>query len=57
MAVVINDLEVAPQAATDESGRQQGQAQEAGPVSPETLKAVQRMLHTKQQRSHRLEAY
>lgn len=57
MAVVINELEVAPPAAAEASGRQEAQAQGAGTASPEALKAVQRMLHTKQQRGHRLEAY
>lgn len=57
MPVVINELEVAPQAATPEGGKHEEQAQAAGSASPETLKTVQRMLHTKQQRGHRLEAY
>jgi len=57
MPVIINEMEVAPQAAAPESGKHEEPAQAAGSVSPEMLKAVKRMLHTKQQRDHRLEAY
>jgi hypothetical protein len=57
MPVVINEMEVEPQAAPPESRQHEEPAQAAGSASPEMLKAVKRMLHTKQQRDHRLEAY
>lgn len=55
MAVVINELEVAPQPAAQESSGQKPQ----GPAStsPEALKMMDKTLHTRQQRNHRLEAY
>jgi len=57
MPVVINEMEVAPQAITPEGGQHKEPAQGAGAGSPETLKEVQRMLHMKHQHGHRLEAY
>ena len=57
MPVVINEMEVTPQPAMPEKPQHEEQAQGAGTASPETLKMVQTMLHTKQQRSRRLEAY
>ena len=57
MPVVINEMEVEPQTAPPEGRQHEEHAQGAGSGSPDTLKTVQRMLHTKQQRGHRLEAY
>jgi len=55
MAVVINELEVAPQPPAQEppSQKQQGSAS----MPPETHKMLDKMLRAKQQRSYRLEAY
>lgn len=54
MAVVINDMEVAPQPA--QAGAQQSRGGgDAG--SKDKLKQMEKTLHKKQQRKHRLEAY
>jgi hypothetical protein len=58
MAVVINELEVAPLSAAPAAQAQQGQKQAgAGAPSPEAVKAMEKTLHKKHQRSYRLEAY
>lgn len=53
MAVVINDMEVAPQPAAAEQ-QSQGST-DAGSKDP--MKELTKMLHIKHERSHRLEAY
>jgi hypothetical protein len=55
MAVVINELEVAPQPPAQEPAGQKQQVSVSMP--PETLTMVDKLLHVKQQRGHRLEAY
>jgi hypothetical protein len=57
MAVVINEVEVAPQAAASENKQEAKQEQEEYTALPDVLKAVHKLLHLKQQRSRRLEAY
>jgi hypothetical protein len=54
MAVVINDMEVAPQPA-GQAGAQQSGGGDAG--GKDKLKQMEKTLHKKQQRKHRLEAY
>jgi hypothetical protein len=55
MAVVINDMEVAPQPAPQEAG-QQGQAGgDSG--GKDQMKLVEKKLHTRRIRMQRLEAY
>jgi hypothetical protein len=54
MAVVINDMEVAPQPA-GQAGAQQSSGGNAG--GKDKLKQMEKTLHKKQQRKHRLEAY
>jgi type IV secretory pathway TrbL component len=55
MAVVINDMEVAPQPA-GQAGAQQSRG--GGDASgKDKLKQMEKTLHKKQQRKHRLEAY
>lgn len=53
MAVVINDMEVAPQPAA--GGQQSSGGGDAG--GKDKLKQMEKTLHKKQQRKHRLEAY
>ena len=56
MAVVINDMEVTPRAAGQGEGSQsQGSGGDAG--VKDKLKQMEKTLHKRQQRSHRLEAY
>lgn len=54
MAVVINDMEVAPQPA-GQAGAQRSNGSDAG--GKDKLKQMEKTLHKKQQRKHRLEAY
>lgn len=54
MAVVINDMEVAPQPA-GQAGAQQSRGGDT--TSKDKLKQMEKTLHKKQQRKHRLEAY
>lgn len=54
MAVVINDMEVAPQPAQAAAQQSRGGG-DAG--SKDKLKQMEKTLHKKQQRKHRLEAY
>jgi len=55
MAVVINDMEVAPQPA-GQSGSQQSQGGgDSG--AKDKIKQMEKNLHRKQQRKNRLEAY
>lgn len=54
MAVVINDMEVAPQPA-GQAGPQRSSGGDA--VGKDKLKQMEKTLHKKQQRKHRLEAY
>lgn len=53
MAVVINDMEVAPQPA-GQAAAQQSSGDAGG---KDKLKQMEKTLHKKQQRKHRLEAY
>jgi hypothetical protein len=55
MAVVINDMEVAPQPAAQAGGQQSQGGGDAG--SKDKMKQMEKTLHKKQQRKHRLEAY
>ncbi len=58
MAVVINELEVAPSAAATSGQEPQGQKQQgSSSQSPEAIKTMEKALHRKHQRNHRLEAY
>jgi len=54
MAVVINDMEVAPQPA--QAGAQQSKGS-GDTGSKDKTKQMEKTLHKKQQRRHRLEAY
>jgi hypothetical protein len=54
MAVVINDMEVAPQPAAP-AAAQQSQGGDAG--SKDKMKQMEKDMHKRQQRRHRLEAY
>jgi len=54
MAVVINDMEVAPQPAAP-AAVQQSQGGDAG--SKDKIKQMEKDMHKRQQRRHRLEAY
>lgn len=58
MAVVINELEVAPQpeAQAPAAAPQQGQSG-GGAAQQDPVKQVQKILHLKYRRNHRLEAY
>jgi hypothetical protein len=55
MAVVINDMEVAPQPAGQAGSQQSRGSGDAG--SKDKVKQMEKSLHKKQQRKHRLEAY
>lgn len=55
MAVVINDMEVAPQ--PDASAPPEGQQQNTGAGSKDETAQVEKKLHLKRARMHRLEAY
>ncbi|HLK69149.1 MAG TPA: hypothetical protein VKU19_37205 [Bryobacteraceae bacterium] len=55
MAVVINDMEVAPQPAEQGSGQTPSNGGGAG--SPDKLKQLEKSWHKKRQRVARLEAY
>jgi hypothetical protein len=56
MAVVINDMEVTPRAGGQSEGSQsQSGAGDAG--VKDKLKQMEKTLHKKQHRKHRLEAY
>ena len=55
MAVVINDMEVSPQPAGQAGAQQSGGGSDAG--GKDKLKQMEKTLHKKQQRKHRLEAY
>jgi hypothetical protein len=55
MAVVINELEVAPQSAAPEPQGPKPQA--SAPASPEALAMMDKTLRVRRQRDHRLEAY
>jgi hypothetical protein len=56
MAVVINEMEVAPQPAPQETAGQQGQnAGDSGGKDP--MKLMEKKLYMNRARSHRLEAY
>jgi hypothetical protein len=55
MAVVINDMEVAPQPATQAAGSGQQGSADAGAKDP--TKLVEKKLRVKRARNHRLEAY
>jgi hypothetical protein len=58
VAVVINELEVTPQPTTEAGGGQQApEKQGAASASPEAVKAMEKTLHKKYQRSYRLETY
>lgn len=54
MAVVINDMEVAPQPAQAGAQQPTGGSDASG---KDKLKQMEKTLHKKQQRKHRLEAY
>jgi hypothetical protein len=54
MAVVINDMEVSPQQAAP-AAAQQSQGADAG--SKDKIKQMEKDMHKRQQRKHRLEAY
>ena len=54
MAVVINDMEVSPQPAAP-AAAQQSQGGDAG--SKDKIKQMEKDMHKRQQRNHRLEAY
>ncbi len=55
MAVVINDMEVMPQPAGQSGGQQAQGGGDSG--TKDKLKQMEKSLHKKQQRKHRLEAY
>ena len=55
MAVVINDMEVAPQPVGQAAAPQSRGGGDAG--SKDKVKQMEKTLHKKQQRKHRLEAY
>ena len=58
MAVVINEIEVAPSSATTSGQEQQGQKQQgSSSQSPDAIKTMEKALHRKHQRNHRLDAY
>jgi len=54
MAVVINDMEVSPQPANP-AAAQPAQGGDAG--SKDKIKQMEKDMHKRQQRNHRLEAY
>ncbi|HEX4603067.1 MAG TPA: hypothetical protein VH724_03670 [Candidatus Angelobacter sp.] len=55
MAVVINDMEVSPQASGPSGGQQAQGGGDAGPK--DKMKQIEKDLRKKHQRKHRLEAY
>lgn len=55
MAVVINDMEVSPQPVGQSGGQQAQGGSDSG--AKDKIKQMEKNLHKKQQRTHRLEAY
>lgn len=57
MAVVINELEVAPQPANEANGKGGQERQGQPPLSPEAMKTMEKTLFRRYQKSYRLETY
>jgi hypothetical protein len=57
MAVVINELEMAPVATKEEAARQQLSQGGTPPLTPDFFREIEEAFHKKQERLHRLTAY